>query len=188
MHVSSMKHTILATFRALAAEKGLQATSLADLAAACGITKATIFAHYPNRTALEDELFRTMESGREPFTLSLEGDAAKVLGAAGAHWISFFTQEPVDQSWRIVQGEKWHDARALAVANAWHAMLEAQVSLVLETLSESGRLDIAEPDLACAMLVGILTSCIDQENLTGTNEEDWKIERALRKFVRLYRP
>ena len=175
-------------FRSLAAHKGLASVSLSDLAKEADITKATLFSHFTSRQDLENRLWDSFTPHRKPFEISFQGDAKTIMHDAVSHWISFFTEEPMNEVWQIVQSEKWHKKRAVSVWKAYRSMLEGQVSTVLEVLSESGKLDINEPDLASLLLTDTLFSFIDEENLNGGDVEDWMIERTVRRFVELYLP
>jgi AcrR family transcriptional regulator len=51
-HKELTRHDLLASARTLFAERGYQATSAADIAAAAGVTERTLFRYFPNKIAL----------------------------------------------------------------------------------------------------------------------------------------
>ena len=65
-------------------------------------------------------------------------------------------------------------------------MVTFQCQAILESLSESGKLDIPEPDLASSLFSSTLLGYIEQETIDGSSEEDWKIQRLVTKFAALF--
>lgn len=186
MHTTATKQKILDMARSLGAQKGLDTLSLGELADAVGITKASIFAHFGSKKALIDELYRQFDSYGSTIAINLEGNAGEVLERAVVHWLDFFTTDPMRQAWRIISQQKYTDERALVRFQRLKGMVSFQCQAILESLSESGKLDIPEPDLASSLFSSTLLGYIEQETIDGSSEEDWKIQRLVTKFAALF--
>ena len=83
-HKERTRHDLLASARRLFAERGYQATSAADIAAAAGVTERTLFRYFPNKIALVlaellallpemAELIRERPSAEPPYQAVCEG-------------------------------------------------------------------------------------------------------------------
>ncbi len=186
MRTTHTKQKILDAARILGAQKGLDTLSLGEIADTVGITKASIFSHFVNKEALVDELYRQFDSYGDTVDIALEGNAGEVLERAVVHWLDFFTTDPMRQAWRIISQQKYTDKRALVRFQRLKGMVTFQCQAILESLSESGKLDIPEPDLASNLFSSTLLGYIEQETIDGSSEEDWKIQRLVMKFAALF--
>ena len=83
-HKERTRRDLLASARTLFAERGYQATSAADIAAAAGVTERTLFRYFPNKIALVlaellallpemAELIRERPSAEPPYQAVCEG-------------------------------------------------------------------------------------------------------------------
>lgn len=83
-HKEKTRRDLLASARALFAERGFQATSAADIAAGAGVTERTLFRYFPSKMALVlDEaiallpemarLIRERPAGEAPYQAACEG-------------------------------------------------------------------------------------------------------------------
>lgn len=186
MHVTDTKQKLLSTMLLLASRDGLDSVSLSTLAKETGITKASIFSHFSSREELVDEMFRYGDAIGKNEEISFEGDAETVLSRAVRHWLSYFTTEPMSDFYRIICQAKYTNEEARKRAISIDNMFHAQTQAVLETLSESGKLSIPEIDLATLLFSQAVKHFIDDEVLTGDTEEDWMIDRLIRKFCVLF--
>lgn len=192
-----MKEKLIMETLALAARKGMDATSLSDIAAAAGIRKASIFSHFSSREDLIGQLFSYCSSlaARQEITISFSGTAEQVLFRALEHWDELYSTEPLSYFYRIVEQQKLILPLAARTYQSFSLMLEGQSRVLLETLNETGRLEIEETELAVLMfsstVAGFLSrtlSSLMEDDRGHDDELDWQKERFIRRFCALYAP
>ncbi len=177
----------------LASENGLDNTSLQHIAAEAGITKASLLYHFPSRQDLIEQLFAYCQelSSKQTITISFSGKAEQVLGRAMEHWHHLYTTVPLCWFYRIVESQKLTLPLAAVTSRSLDGMLESQSRILLETLNETGRLDIEEIDLAVAMFTATVKSFLSRgmvAQLQDMEDDDlqWEEERFIRRFCTLY--
>lgn len=172
----------------IASEQGLDNLSLSDLAEAAGIRKATLYSHFVSKEALVDAMYHLIDSFSGAESVSLSGEAETVLQTTVRHWVAAYTTTPMRWAWRVVFQMRFTDPRAASRARAIHNMFLAQTQAVLETLSDMGRLDIPDLDLATTLFASAAESFIDEENITENDQEDWQLSRMVSRFCRTFMP
>ncbi|MFA7119645.1 MAG: TetR family transcriptional regulator [Sphaerochaetaceae bacterium] len=186
MHTTATKQRLIQSFLKLASKEGVGNISLSRLANENNITKATIFCHFSSRDELIKNMYAYCDTIRTQQEISLEGDARAVLDRLVRHWIEFYTIAPVSYFYRIVSEQQYTDNLAKEKSHALWSMFYGQSQVVLETLADSHRLEIEELDLATIMFSSTIKHFIDEEILTGSDEDDWQIDRFLSKFCTLF--
>ncbi|AEC02227.1 regulatory protein TetR [Parasphaerochaeta coccoides DSM 17374] len=192
-----MKEKLILVTLDLAARKGLDVTSLADIADAAGIRKASIFSHFSSREELVGELFSYCSAlaSKQEITISFSGTAEHVLSRAIAHWDALYSTSPLSLFYKIVEQQKLILTLASRTHRSFALMLEGQARVLLETLNETGRLDIAETDLAVLMFSSTVSAfliramdILPDEDGDAQQELEWQKERFIRRFCELYAP
>ncbi len=186
MRTTHTKEKLIARLRDLASQKGLDRVSMGDVAKEAGISKATLFSHFKGREEMVKAMYTSFDSYGKSINLDLAGSARDVLERAVIHWLSFFTTSPMREAWRIISQQKYTEEDAFVRYKRLRGMVSSQCQAILEALSESGRMDIAEPDLASTLFSHTLLVYIEEETLHGNDEEDWKIHRLVAKFTALF--
>jgi AcrR family transcriptional regulator len=188
MHTTDTKQRLILSLLRLGAEKGLDNVSLSDLARENRITKASIFHHFSGREELVDRMFAycsELAYGQQ-VTISFEGSAEEVLMRAMEHWHTVYTTEPLSWFYRIVESEKLTHAKAGAISRTLEEMFDGQSRVLLETLSETGRLDIEEPDLAVLLFSATVRRFLSRTMIGDDPDIPWQEGRFVSKFCRLF--
>ncbi|MFA5448504.1 MAG: TetR/AcrR family transcriptional regulator [Sphaerochaeta sp.] len=184
------KERIIKTLLTMASEKGLGAVSLSQLAKACDITKAALYHHFPSRDALVGELFSYCKglAQKQMGTIELGGSALEVLSDAMDHWHELYSEEPMRSFYRIIESEALFNKDAHTIRTSLSEMLTAQSTVLLETLSLTGRLAIGDLDLAVQTFSATVHRLL--QRLLSEDEASiaWEEEQFIERFVRLYRP
>lgn len=184
---------ILLTLR-LAATKGLDNTSLSDIAQSAGLRKASLYYHFPSREAMIEQIFSYCSdlASRQGIVISFSGSAEEVLSKAMEHWHKLYTTPPLSYFYRIVESQKLILPLAARTSRTFIQMMHGQSEILLETLAETGRLDIEELDLAVMMFSSTVQSFLVRSMISEMEEVDededleWQEERFIRRFCELY--
>lgn len=184
---------ILLTLR-LAATKGLDNTSLSDIAQVAGIRKASLYYHFPSREAMIEQMFAycSEQASKQGIVISFNGAAEEVLSRAMEHWHRLYTTPPLSYFYRIVESQKLILPIAARTSQTFSQMMRGQSEILLETLSETGRLNIEELDLAVTMFSSTVQSFLtrsmisEMEALDEDDDLEWQEERFIRRFCELY--
>ncbi|MFA6688432.1 MAG: TetR/AcrR family transcriptional regulator [Sphaerochaetaceae bacterium] len=173
----------------LASKQGLDNTSLSDIAARAGIRKASLYYHFPSREKLIERMFAycTGLASIQEATISFKGTAQEVLSRAMEHWHRLYTTAPLSYFYRIVEEQKLILPIAATTSEMFAHMLRGQSEVLLETLNETGRLDIEELDLAVTMFTNTVQAFLTRSMVRKDDEDiEWEEERFIRRFCSLY--
>jgi AcrR family transcriptional regulator len=152
--VARSKAAILTeTYRQLS-ENGLAGVSIDEISRACGVSKTTIYRHWPSRSGLLVDACSRMGSSRDvPDTGSLRGDVYALIDHLAeqlrtASWSSIYPS--------IIDATE-RDADMAAVQTVWHKSLMAPFDTVVERACGKGEVaaDMTAADLV-AETVGAL--------------------------------
>lgn len=188
MHTTQTREQVILLTLRLASEKGLASVSLSDIAKATHITKASLYSHFSSKEEIIDEMYRLMDTFKGNDMIGLSGSAEEVLQKTVRHWVAAYTTVPMRWAYRIVFQMRFTDQRAAKRAKAILNMFQAQTQAVLETLSDTGRLDIPDLDLATTLFSCAAASFVDEENITEKDEDDWALSRMVQQFCRVFAP
>ncbi len=184
-----MKEQLILSMLTLASEQGLDGVSLRQLAQENGISKATIFHHFANRSALIDEVFSYCShlATKQMRTIALDGSATEVLFRALDHWSELYETEPLSSFYRIIEQEAWRNEKAQAIKQTLDEMLIAQSSVLIESLEQRNQLKIEDLDLAVETFSSVIALHLVRTLLT---DEDirYQAERFIRRFCTHYAP
>ncbi|MGH0052321.1 MAG: TetR/AcrR family transcriptional regulator [Sphaerochaetaceae bacterium] len=185
-----MKQQLILSFLELGSQQGLDSVSLSLLAKHNHISKAAIFHHFPNRAALIEELFTYCNTlaYRQRGIISLEGTAIEVLSRAMAHWHHLYEDEVMRPFYRIIESEALIHEAAANIKRTLDEMLIGQSSILLESLDNSGRLDIMDLDLAIQSFSNTVQRFLYRILLDDDSDIEWEEERFISRFCSLYQP
>jgi len=190
MHTTDMKQQLIKSLLELGSEQGLDTISLSMLAKENNISKAAIFHHFPSREALVQEMFvycRTL-AYRHKATINLAGSAQDVLMRAMEHWHTMYDEEVMRSFYRIIEAEALTHVQAAQIKRTLDEMLIAQSSVLLESLSDSGRLDIEDLDLAIQSFSSVVQRFLYRILLDDETDVSWEETRFIDRFCSLYKP
>ena len=98
---------ILASARALFAERGFEATSIGDIALAAGVAKGAVYHHYPTKEAIFlevlDAVHRDVAAAEPPGDLIGVTDPVELIGAAVLHYLTT-VGEPATRRILLIDG------------------------------------------------------------------------------------
>jgi AcrR family transcriptional regulator len=145
----------------LFAERGIEATSMDAIAEASGVSKATIYKHWPDKGALCLEAMAHLHGGEPPRPVFDSGDVRADLIAALSY------QPPPrhsDLGMRIMPHLMAYAARNPSFGEVWRARVFEPPRVQLKQLLERGIAQGLLPasldrDLAIALLLGPLMYC-----------------------------
>jgi AcrR family transcriptional regulator len=185
-----MKQQLILSLLHLGSLKGLDNVSLSELAKENKISKASIFHHFSNREDLVSHLFAYCSklAYTQQATISLGGTAQEVLLRAMDHWHEVYTKEPLSWFYRIVESEKLTHSEAGAISKTLGEMVDGQSRILLETLSDTKRLDIEEPDLAVITFSSTVQNFLSKAMVGNDPDIPWQEERFIARFCKLYAP
>lgn len=148
------KELISRTALALFVEKGIDGTTIRDIAAAAGIAEGTLYRHYAGKDALAWELFSSKYTA---FALELQriqaGQAALrgKLDAMVRQFCAFFDDDPVLFSYLLLAQHGQLQKVTPEMANPVEVVRE-----VLAAGMNRGEIPAGDPDVAAAMVLGIV--------------------------------
>ncbi|WP_321300750.1 TetR/AcrR family transcriptional regulator [uncultured Sphaerochaeta sp.] len=188
MHTTTTKQQLILSLLELGSERGLLAVSLSSLAKHNNISKAAIFHHFQSREALIAELFSYCNTlaYKQKRSISLEGSANEVLSRAMAHWHQLYEDEVMRSFYRIIESEALTHGEAASIKRTLDEMLIGQSSILLESLSNSGRLDIEDLDLAIQSFSSVVQRFLYRILLDDDPDIEWEEERFINRFCSLY--
>ncbi|MGE4453388.1 MAG: TetR/AcrR family transcriptional regulator [Sphaerochaeta sp.] len=185
-----MKQQLILSLLELGSKQGLDTVSLSLLAKHNGISKAAIFHHFQNRDALVSELFSYCNTlaYKQKGTISLEGSAHEVLTRAMQHWHQMYEEDVMHSFYRIIDSEALTHPQASSIKRTLHEMLRGQSSILIESLNNSGRLNIEDLDLAIQSFSCVVQQFLSRILLDDGEDIEWEEERFINRFCSLYAP
>jgi AcrR family transcriptional regulator len=158
----------------LFAARGIDATSMDAIAEASGVSKATIYNHWPDKDALCLEAMAHLHGGDQPRPLFDSGDVRADLVA----FLSYQRpQRSADLRMRIMPHLMAYAARNPSFGEAWRERVfdppRRQLLLLLERAIAQGKLPRSlDRDLALALLLGPMMYCHVLKRLQGATPEN----------------
>lgn len=157
-HRGGKKEAILAAARRLFLENGFASTSVDAVTEAAGVSKPTVYAHYPTKEALLEAVVRTESEGAEvPNLLRATGDPRLDLERA-AHALLALALAPDALAWdRMMAGES---RRQPALGRLFWDCGPRRILDVLagffRELSATGTVHVPDPDHAADFFFGMV--------------------------------
>lgn len=196
------RQAILDTAYRLFRAQGFDRTSVSQITAAVGGSKATIYSHFPSKEGLFVEC---MTAAAEDFITWITEqafvqpdasgtDPAAVLREYGVRYLAFVSSPDIVAARRLLIAE----ASRSAIGKLFYAKLGAlrrQVEAFLSQFMASGALRRDDPRLAAEHLRGLLEAEILEPLLLHARDDSpdekeiaWAAERAIAAFLRAYAP
>jgi AcrR family transcriptional regulator len=179
---------VLDAAQALFAERGIEGTSMDAIAAVSGVSKATIYKHWPDKDALCLEVMVRIHGRDEPPADPDSGDLRTDLITVLGHKPPEKYAAVRDQ---ITPHLMAYSARHPAFAQAWRSLAlnspRAQLRAVLERAVRRGDLPpTLDIDIASALLYGPLLYSWILKSLEGRTLPDGAHEIVIDTFLRSY--
>jgi len=154
--LAAREQTILDAATAMAAEGGMAAVQIADVAARAGIAAGTVYRYFPSKTDLIAELVAAV-AGRELLAMKAAGDAAPGPLSALAASIATFAARALNErrlSWAVIAEPV--DAEVDAMRLDFRQSLAAELEARIHTAIEGGHLPDHDARVAAPAIVGAL--------------------------------
>ena len=174
---------------------GYEATSIEQVAADAGVSKVTVYNHFGDKrslfgAAVEHECMRIR--GLFGMSEALVGSLADRLTIIGEAMSAFFSRPELIRFDRRVAAETEKDPEiGRAFLNAGPYRMKGAFTALLESMVESGELDISDCAIAAEQFVSMVKGMGDLERRFGMerNEEvdRARIEGAVDVFLKAYR-
>jgi TetR/AcrR family transcriptional repressor of mexJK operon len=152
------REAILDAAAALFYERGMTATTMEAVAEKAGVSKMTVYSHFPDKPALLEASFaRNINELRLPELADQTNlaDSIEALVSFGERLIGFLTRPEIVQGGRLMAASAAdHPALAAAFFAAGPATMLARVANFLRSLDARGLLDIDDPELVGEQLLG----------------------------------
>lgn len=190
MHTTSTKQKLILSLLELGAKNGIDNVSIAQLAEANGISKASVFHHFASRQEMVSSLFAYCAklAYEQQITIPLNGAATDVLFRAMDHWHEVYTTEPLSWFYSIIEAEKLTHSEASAIASTLSEMFDGQSRILIEALAETGRLDVEDLDLAVEMFSSTVQNLLTKVLIGKDEDLPWREEKFITGFCALYQP
>ncbi|HKW08472.1 MAG TPA: TetR/AcrR family transcriptional regulator [Candidatus Dormibacteraeota bacterium] len=186
--------TIREAAAALFLEKGYQATSMDDIAAAAQVSKQTIYTHFANKQELFGDLVLGNADRVEAFIagLNVGDDVEEGLTRLAREYVRFVSRPEVLRLRRLVIAEA---SRFPDVARTYYERVPERVTAafaaLFRRLTDEGRLHASNPDVAAQHFVWLaLGVALDRGMFTSalpTSDLERSADSAVRVFLAAYR-
>lgn len=181
-------------------ERGVEATPIEAIAVKAGVSKVTLYTHYPDKTALfraavEREMER-IEAAQQPRQRDRRPmPVADQLREFGLGLLTFLTSKPAIDFYSVVAGElRRHEDLARAFYNLGPGRTRANLARLIAGAAAAGKLSVSNPEHAADELFGLWQGFTNfQMSLDiGIDEirDDLpdRVERGVKLFMLAYGP
>ena len=178
-------------------EHGVEATSIAAIAAKAGVSKVTLYSHYPDKAALfEAAVLREMERIEQAQQVPHTGRDAPVeerLRQFGLGILRFLTSKPAVDFYSVVAGElRRHEALARAFHRLGPGRTRANLAGLLAVAVAQGELVPLDPAQAADELFGLWQGFTNYDLLLGIGTDairadlPRRVDQGVALFLRCY--
>ena len=152
-------------------EQGYGAVTMDTIAREAGVSKATIYAHFPDKAVLFEDLIKE-ECARQWPTVALldeePGDLREALGAIGKAYAEFLVSPKVLQTFRMVIAESPRSPElGRAFYEAGPRRITDKLAAYLARAEAQGKLELDDPRLAARQFFSMLRCEHHLRALTG---------------------
>jgi len=189
---------ILAAARARFFARGLEATSIEEIAAAAGVSKVTVYGHFGDKETLMEAVIRTEASRMEAALLRPRprgAPLAAMLNEFGETLLGFLAEPSMEACDRILSAAAdRHPDLARRFFEAGPGYVHAQLTRVLADAAARGELAVDDPALAAEDLTGMWKGMWMLERRFGihrarpASEISARVARATRLFMKAHAP
>jgi len=192
-HHGNLREALIAQALALAAEGGLDAVSIREVARRAGVSPAAPFRHFPDKVALmtavaEEAMARFRAEIAAALARETSDDPIRRIRAIGKAFLSWARCNPTH--FEIISSRGAIDFAGSASLGASNAEIQAQLVRLLEEAARRGLLRVDEPQLiqitGRALVYGLARMLVDgQFPSWGIAEADAEsmMERSLDLFL-----
>jgi len=184
---------------ALFLERGIEATPIEAIAARAGVSKVTLYSHYPNKAALfraavQREMER-IEAAQRPQPGGNPLPVADQLQAFGLGLMGFLTSKPAVDFYAVIAGElRRHGDLARIFYDHGPGQTRTNLAGLIAAAAHRGELLAAYPEQAAEELFGLwqgfsnfqLSLGIDADAIRASLPE--RVARGVALFMRAYGP
>ena len=178
-------------------ERGVEATTIQAIAAKAGVSKVTLYSHYPDRTALfEAAVLREMERIEQAQGLQALDETqsmADQLRCFGTGIMAFLASKTAIDFYSVLAGElRRHEALARAFYQLGPGRTHANLAALLEAGMRRGELVELNPDRAAEDLFGLWQGLTNFQFALGIDvaviqkDLDRRVHGGVQQFMRLY--
>jgi len=182
---------------ALFLERGVDATSIGAIAARAGVSKVTLYSHYPDKPALfEAAVLREMERIEQAQQAPQDGPAvpvAEALRRFGMGILLFLTSKPAIDFYSVIAGElRRHEALARAFHRLGPGRTRADLAGLLAAAVAQGELVPLDPAQASDELFGLWQGSTNYDLLLGIGTDairadlPRRVDQGVALFLRCY--
>jgi len=182
---------------ALFLERGVDATSIGAIAARAGVSKVTLYSHYPDKPALfEAAVLREMERIEQAQQAPQDGPAvpvAEALRRFGMGILLFLTSKPAIDFYSVIAGElRRHEALARAFHTLGPGRTRANLAALLDAAARAGELAPLDPMQAADELFGLWQGFTNFDLLLGIDADavradlPRRVDQGVALFLRCY--
>ncbi len=181
-------------------ERGVAGTSIEAIATKAGVSKVTLYSHFPDRSALFEVAVRREMERIEAAQGVVRGSpsqepVAQTLHAFGMGIMTFLASEPAVGFYNALSAElRHHPELAQAFWNLGPGQTRANLSAILASAAARGEIVIGDPLQAAEALFGLwqgfsnlqLALALPPENVTAWIEH--RVSYGLDLFLRAHAP
>lgn len=192
-HHGNLREALIAEGLALAAEGGLDAVSIREVARRAGVSPAAPFRHFSDKVALMTAVAEeAMARFRAEITASLQREASddpiRGIRAIGKAFLDWARRNPTH--FEIISSRRAIDFAGSASLGADNAQIQAQMVSLLEEAARRGLLRVDDPQLiqitGRALVYGLARMLIDGQFPSwgiAEDEAESMMERSLDLFL-----
>jgi len=192
-HHGNLREVLITEGLALAAEAGLDAVSIREVARRAGVSPGAPFRHFPDKVALmtavaEEAMARFRAEIVAALGRETSGDPIRRIRAIGKAFLDWARRNPTH--FEIISSRRAIDFAGSASLGASNAEIQAQMVSLLEEAAQCGLLRVNDPHLiqitGRALVYGLARMLIDgQFPSWGVTEDEAEdvMERSLDLFL-----
>jgi TetR/AcrR family transcriptional repressor of mexJK operon len=179
-------------------ERGVNATSIEAIASQAGVSKVTLYSHYPDKSALfEAAVLREMEAieaaQRGPANAPPPKDLEAQLTQFGLGIMSFLVTKPAIDFYSVIAGElRRYPDLAQAFYRLGPGRTRANLAQILANAATAGAIKIDNPTAAADHLFGLWQGMTNYQLALGIDVETIRnsvadrVAKGVSSFLRAY--
>ena len=179
-------------------ERGVKATPIEAIAARAGVSKVTLYSHFPDKVALfEAAVLREMEriEAAQAGGMALGGTIEGQLQGFGLGLMRFLASKPAVDFYNVIAGElRRHPKLAQAFFDLGPGRSRANLARLIEVGMGGGMLCPGDPLQAAETLFGLWQGFSNYQRALNIDlaaldaELESRVSRGVEAFMTLYRP
>lgn len=192
--ITGTKEEIILSLLSLAEEKGLSNVSMADIAMAVGLRKASLYSHFESYQAMLDATITYCQDAlqKKTFIVNFKSkDAQSLLVSLVESFLDTFAEAPLSSYLSIIQQQRMFDETFDKLYRNLLFMVTARIRVALEYCVQRSWLDISDTDIASDYFASAVMQCLcdvilqDRKN-PSQNRTDWELDRLVQGLLTLF--